>query len=170
MKKLIIPIVIIVAIIFLFLHHEDKASFDRANPPKEVPIEATGGASGQFARVSSNTIVVTDQLPGDKVFVNTVFNEKPGFVIIQKDSSGNPGGIVGVSKWLVVGDNSRLGILTSENLVDGLPYYATLYADDGNGFFDPKDDKPVMSSNIPITSKFMADKMAIDPQKVQVNF
>jgi hypothetical protein len=173
MKKLIIPLIVIAGIIVLFIRHDDKVAFDRSHPVAEMPPEYAGGASGQFARVQSNSLVMTDQLPGDRAFINTVFNEKPGFVIIQKDEAGNPGAIIGVSKWLGTGDNSRLEILLSEKLIDGLPYYAMLYADDGNGLFDPKDDHVVYvatSPKTPLLTTFHADKKAENPRDIEINF
>ena len=75
-----------------------------------------------------NNLVVADQFPGNIVYVNTVQLSKPGFVVIQKDSSGQPGNIIGSQYFdKTTGVPGKINL--TESTVNGKTYYATLVND-----------------------------------------
>lgn len=155
MKKLGITILIIlVALVVWMIVKTDKTA--------NGPMVNGGGASGQFAKLAVDALIVPDQRVGDEVVAPIVSMQNPGFIVVMKDASGKPGAIVGVSEFLVSGTHENIDVGTTESLMHGMRYYASTYADDGNGVFDPKDDREI------VVVEFAADKDASDPRNSQV--
>lgn len=89
-----------------------------------------------------NRVVVTDQFPGNIVYLSTVQLTNPGFVVIKKNNAGTPGDVIG-SQYFDKGINPGKVTLKAST-VEGASYYAVLYADtDGNKIFDIKKDMPL---------------------------
>lgn len=89
-----------------------------------------------------NRVVVTDQFPGNIVYLSSVQLTNPGFVVIRKDNAGTPGDVIG-SQYFDKGINPGRVTLTSSTM-EGALYYAVIYADtDGNKMFDAAKDMPV---------------------------
>lgn len=154
MKKFISTILIIlVALVVWMIVKTDKTA--------NGPAVNDGGASGQFAKLAADALVVPDQRVGDEVIALIVSMQNPGFIVVMKDSSGKPGAVVGVSEFLVAGTHENIDVGTTESLMHGMRYYAATYADDGNGIFDPKDDREV------VVVEFAADREASDPRDSQ---
>lgn len=109
-----------------------------------------------------NRLVVTDQFPGNIVYVSSVQLVNPGFVAVHKNANGNPGTIIG-SQWFDKGINPGK-VTLSESTVEGGVYYAMLHADtDGNGKFDAAIDKPLTdASGNPIMRMFRATVSATE--------
>lgn len=169
MKKFVIFLTIVLVAVVVFLIVKSGKVKNEVYVPQEVP--DTGGVSGQFAKLAGDALVVLDQRPGDRVFVNAVNLSKNGFLIIKKDASGSPGAIVGVSEFLIAGDYSKIDVGTTESMADGLKYYASLYADNGDGIFDPKSDTEVRSAGGDyVEMDFMVSRDAADPRTVEINF
>lgn len=167
MKKFIIILLVVIVGLAIFLALKtDKLKHDS----DIVPAEETGGASGNFAKLSENAIVVLEQRLTDEVSVNAINMEKPGFVIIYRDADGKPGAIIGVSKWFPAGQYADESIGLTESMIDGVNYYAGLFADDGNGIFDPEEDRPVENFAGEIMATFSASKDAPDPKGVQIYY
>lgn len=166
MKIIIAIIIVVLVIIFIGTNKSDNPT------PNEVveQAEEQGGASGQFAKLASDAIVVMDQRPGDIVIASAVNLSKGGFIVVKKDKEGKAGDIIGVSEFLTPGAHSNIDIGTTESLLDGLVYYAELFSDDGDGIFDPKNDKHVRWNNEDMFAVFNIDKDAPDPQKVEINY
>src|SRR4051812_24435682 len=82
----------------------------------------------------SNSIVMSDQYPGNVVYLSSVQLQAPGWVAIQKDSSGAPGAIIGTV--YVPSGISPAKVTVSQPVVDGGTYYAVLYSDNGDKKFD----------------------------------
>ena len=95
---------------------------------------------------ASNGIVVSDQFPGNIVYISSVQLAQPGFVIITTNNNGTPGTTIG-SQYFKAGINpGQVNLKTA--LLDGSSYYAVLYADtNGNGTFDATTDLPVKDAN-----------------------
>lgn len=168
MKKFIITLfVILVALAVFLIIKTNKVKYDGRGTPAA---EETGGAAGQFAKLSENAIVVLEQRLTDDVSINAINMEKAGFVIIHRDAGGKPGAIVGVSRWFPAGQYSDEEIGTTETLMDGVSYYAVLYVDDGNGIFDPKEDKPAQNFAGDVMGVFEASKDAADPNGVEIYY
>lgn len=90
----------------------------------------------------ANRVVITDQFPGNIVYVSSVQLENPGFVVIKKDNAGTPGDIIG-SQYFEKGINPGKVTLKSPTVEAGT-YYAVIYSDtDGNKVFDAVKDMPL---------------------------
>jgi hypothetical protein len=98
-----------------------------------------------------NRIVVSDQYPGNVVYVSSVQLANAGWVEIHKDNNGTPGAIIG-SAYFEKGINPGKITLT-ENTVDGGTYYAMIHTDDGDKKFDPAKDLPLKDSKGNIVMK-----------------
>ncbi len=92
-----------------------------------------------------NRIIMSDQYPGNVVYLSSVQLAKPGWVVIHKDAAGKPGAIIG-SVYLPAGTNPGKVTLTSP-MVDGQLYYAMLHNDDGDMKFDATKDMPLMDAS-----------------------
>ena len=174
MKKIptsVLVVVIILASAYLIFH---KKSISTENTTKEVdsvvPPELASGASGQFARIATNAIYVTDQYPGSEVYINLLNLEEPGFVVITKINNLNPENIIGLSTWLTAGYHTGIIVSTTEKMTENSDYFAWIVSDDGNGIFDPKHDKAVMLDKTAVMSGFKALEGVKDPKTVEINF
>lgn len=110
---------------------------------------ATGDLTGTTGTPSTgavNRVVMSDQSPGNVVYLSSVQLANPGWVVIQADKSGTPGAIIGETYF---GSGINPGKITlSQPMVDGGTYYATLYDDtDGTKTFSAAADKPLMDAN-----------------------
>lgn len=91
-----------------------------------------------------NRIIVTDQFPGNIVYITTVQLAQPGFVAIYADNAGKPGTFIG-SQYFDKGIGPGKVTLT-QSTIDGSTYYAVLVADDGDKIFDASKDTTVKDS------------------------
>ncbi len=95
---------------------------------------------------TSNGLVVSDQFPGNIVYISSVQLANPGFVVIETNNNGTPGTVIG-SKAFAAGINPGQVNLT-QSMVDGSSYYAVLYSDsNNNGKFDVTSDAPVKDAS-----------------------
>lgn len=92
-----------------------------------------------------NSIIMSDQYPGNVVYISSVQLANGGWVVIHKDNAGQPGAIIG-SAWSDAGINPVKVTLT-QPLVDGGVYYAELHSDNGDKKFDDKVDMALKDSN-----------------------
>jgi hypothetical protein len=88
---------------------------------------------------------MSDQYPGNVVYLNSAQFANPGWVVINADSSGTPGAILGQS-YFTAGINPGK-ITLSSPMVDGGTYYAVMYSDNGDQKFNTSIDKPLTDSN-----------------------
>lgn len=131
-----------------------------AQTPETVAPVATDN-SGTPAAI--NRIVMSDQYPGNVVYLSSVQLANPGWVVIQADNAGQPGAIIGET-YFTSGINPGK-ITLSQPMVDGGTYYAVLY-DDTNGTqtFDATVDKPLTDSNGNIIMKVFHGSSAVSSQ------
>jgi hypothetical protein len=92
----------------------------------------------QTEQVTGNRLTMTDQYPGNVVYVSAVQMEKDGWVAIHKDVNGQPGEIIGYAP--VKAGINPVKITLTKPLVDGQSYIAMLHGDDGDGKFDEAKD------------------------------
>jgi len=98
--------------------------------------------SSLVASKDTNRVVVTDQFPGNIVYLSSVQLVNPGFVVVKNDKAGTPGDILG-SQYFDKGINPGKVTLKSST-VEGGVYYAVIYSDtDGNKVFDAAKDMPL---------------------------
>jgi hypothetical protein len=99
----------------------------------------------------SNRLVMSDQFPGNIVYVATVELAQDGFVVIHKNNAGKPGAVIG-SEYFKRG-NQPGSIDLTEKTVDGASYIAELHIDDGDGVFDAAKDLPAKDANGAVVMK-----------------
>ena len=92
-----------------------------------------------------NRIVMTDQYPGNVVYLSSVQLANPGWVVIQADKAGQPGAIIG-SSYMNAGIAPGK-VTVSTPIVDGGTYYAVLYSDNGDKIFNAATDLPLRDAN-----------------------
>ena len=92
-----------------------------------------------------NRIVMSDQYPGNVVYLNSVQFANPGWVVVQVDNAGTPGAILGET-YFDSGINPGK-ITLSSSMVDGGTYYAVMYSDNGDKKFTSASDKPLTDAN-----------------------
>ncbi len=91
-----------------------------------------------------NRLVVSDQYPGNVVFINSAQLANGGWVEIHKDNNGTPGAIIGgVYAEKGIGP---VRITLTEKTVEGQLYYAMIHSDDGDKKFDALKDLPMKDS------------------------
>ncbi|WKZ27236.1 MAG: hypothetical protein QY311_00560 [Candidatus Paceibacterota bacterium] len=95
-------------------------------------------------QVGKNALLVVDQRPGLAARVELAALDRPGFVVIQY-AIVRPGArsYAGATPLLKVGEHQGIEIVLSSPSKHGEGYVAVLYADDGDGRFDPLLDKPI---------------------------
>src|SRR5882724_6004969 len=92
-----------------------------------------------------NRVMVSDQYPGNVVYISSAQFGAPGWVTVQKDNKGTPGAVIG-TMYFDKGINPGK-ITLSEKTVDRGTYYAVLHSDDGDKKFDAAKDLPLKDSN-----------------------
>ena len=111
----------------------------------------------------TNRIVVTDQFPGNIVYVSSVQFANPGFVVIHSDKNGTPGDIIGY-QYFNKGINPGK-ITLSKSTVEGGVYYAMLHSDNGDKKFDAGSDMALKDASGNIIMKiFRATSTVIEPK------
>ena len=88
-------------------------------------------------------LIVSDQVEGRVVEVATVTLTAPGFVVVQADTEGVPGAVLGVSPMLFAETVDLVEIPLTSALKRGQTYFVSLYHDDGDGVFVIETDFPV---------------------------
>ncbi|MFA6554051.1 MAG: hypothetical protein WCS89_00935 [Candidatus Paceibacterota bacterium] len=88
-----------------------------------------------------NRIIMSDQFPGNIVYISTVQVSSPSWVVIQADNAGTPGKVIGSARF-AAGINPGKITLT-QSMVDGNTYYAVIYTDSGAKAFDATKDLPL---------------------------
>jgi hypothetical protein len=118
----IITVIIIIVLIILGFY------FFAGNSSAPAPVTSTATTSTNPAQTGeANRISVTDQFPGNIVYVSSVQLAAPGYVVIKTNNNGTPGSIIG-TQAVAAGINPAQVNLT-QSMVDGSTYYAALYSD-----------------------------------------
>ena len=129
--------VIVIIVLILLGYYMLKGNSATPSMTDVVPADDTSLVAGK----DTNRVVVTDQFPGNIVYLSSVQLAKPGFVVIHKDNKGTPGEIIGY-QYFDKGINPGKITLTTPT-VEGQTYYAMLHSDDGDKKFDAKLDLPL---------------------------
>jgi len=132
-------IVVIVLIVIGVMVFGNKGS----QAPTVAPAETANNS--QTGAPSASGIVMSDQYPGNVVYLSSVQMSAPGWVVIHKDNAGQPGDAIGET-YFNAGINPGKVTLT-EPMIDGGTYYAVLNSDDGNKKFDATTDLPMKDGN-----------------------
>lgn len=93
---------------------------------------------------SPNLIVSSQSLVGNEIVIDSLYLDKPGYVVVHKETEGKPGAVIGHSD-LISGEKTNLKV-TVDASQSGTKVFAMLHYDDDNdgvyGF--PDEDKPVL--------------------------
>jgi cytoskeletal protein RodZ len=135
----VIAIVVIIVLVILGIWLFGSKSSTPATTETPATTDDTTAAA-------VNRVVVSDQFPGNVVYLSSVQLAQGGFVAIQKDNAGTPGAVIG-SAWFDKGINPGK-ITLSQSTVEGGTYYAVMYNDtDGDMKFDATKDMPLKDAN-----------------------
>src|SRR5574343_592046 len=126
----VLVIALLVVLGYYMLKGDKSGSMDNENAVTE-----------ETSSTDTNRVVVTDQFPGNIVYVTTVQFSSPGFVVIHADKAGTPGDIIGY-QYFDKGINPGKITLT-KSTVEGSTYYAMLHSDNGDKKFDATVDAPL---------------------------
>ena len=145
-------IVIIVLVVIGVMVFKDKGQDSGTPNPEETPsvVEETGAV---------NRLVVTDQNPGNVVYISSAELATSSWIVIQADNAGLPGKVLGSAKFKS-GINPGKITLTSP-MVNGGTYYAIIYPDNGEKTFDQTKSSPLKDSKGQVIMKvFKANSSA----------
>lgn len=134
----VVTVIVIIALIVIgiMVFSKDKSTDTVTDTTGTTPTTATAGV---------NRVVMSDQYPGNLVYLSSVQFEKGGWVVIHADNKGQPGAIIGQT-YFDKGINPGRVTLTTAT-VEGGTYYAMLHSDDGDKKFDATKDLPLKDSN-----------------------
>lgn len=132
----VVTIIVIIALIVIGI-----LVFGNGKESTEGDVTDDVTTSDTLNQGEANRIVMSDQFPGNQVFVTTVQLANGGWVEIHKDNGGVPGAIIG-SMYFDKGINTGKIMLTEPTVEGGL-YYAMLHSDDGDKKFDAAKDLPL---------------------------
>jgi hypothetical protein len=146
-------IVIIVLIIVGVLVFGGKSTEAPVTTEDETPV-ATDTAT------AVNRLVMSDQYPGNVVYLSSVQLAAPGWVVIQADDAGKPGKVIG-STYFEAGINPGKVTLT-QAMVDGGTYYAVMYSDNGDKKFDATKDAPLKDARGSVIMRVFRSSTTVD--------
>ncbi len=99
------------------------------------------------AALATDSFTVSEQQRGDSVLVDFVFLTAPSFVVIQRNDSGEPGEIIGVSPLLHEGHMELIDVPLISQTEAEETYFAVLYRDDGDSLWREGYDVPVFDAS-----------------------
>ncbi len=134
----IVTVIVIIALIVLGYYMFSSKSIPTTNNEDSMKVENTQASK------EINRVMVSDQFPGNIVYISSVQLAQPGFVVIHKDNAGTPGAIIGY-QYFEKGTYPGKITLTS-NTIEGGIYYAMLHSDNGDKKFDAAKDLPLKDS------------------------
>ncbi|MFA6601849.1 MAG: hypothetical protein WCT02_03250 [Candidatus Paceibacterota bacterium] len=110
-------------------------------------------------QTSVNRIVMSDQYPGNVVYLSSVQVSSPSWVVIQADDAGSPGKILGSARFATGINPGKITL--SSPMIDGATYYAVIYSDNGDAAFDASADQPLKDANGNIIMKVFKSSSAV---------
>lgn len=150
----VVTIIVIIALVVIgILVFGNKDTSDTGSTDGSSMTNETGNAA------EVNRIVMSDQYPGNVVYLSSVQLANGGWVEIHKDEGGVPGAIIG-STYFDKGINPGK-ITLSQPTVEGGIYYAMIHADDGDKVFNAAKDLPIKDSRGNIIMKLFRASSAV---------
>jgi hypothetical protein len=146
-------IVIIVLIIIGIMVFGNKKTDETGLTDQNTPVVDT------TTPAEVNRIVMSDQFPGNVVYLSSVTLANGGWVEIHADKNGQPGEYVG-SAYFEKGINPGKITLTKPTVEGGISY-AMLHSDDGDKKFDATKDLPIKDSKGNIVMKLFRASAAV---------
>ena len=118
-----------------------------------TPIQAGTPASGEVAESKPFIIVSEQAVSGNRINVDRILLDKPGYIVVHKIIDGKPGTVIGNS-GLLDGENSNVKITISDYGTEN-ELIAMLHYDDGDSNYEfPGDDNPTTVDGKVILQKF----------------
>ncbi|PSP55414.1 hypothetical protein BRC82_05600 [Halobacteriales archaeon QS_1_67_19] len=119
-------------------------------------------SEGRAYVVAASAYGVRQQVDGPAVTVANVSLAEPGYVVVRTvDRDYSPGEVIGRAR-LDAGTHRNVTVEIDESAYESLDerfrLYAMVYADDGDGEFDPEADSPVTVGGEPVGSLFDLQK------------
>ncbi len=151
----VVTVIVIIVLIIIGIMVFGNKSDDGMTDDDDSSIIDTSNIPGE-----GNRIIMSDQYPGNVVYVSSVTLANGGWVEIHKDNNGVPGAYIG-SAYFDKGINPGKITLT-ESTVEGGIYYAMLHADDGDKIFDATKDLPIKDSKGNIIMKLFRASSAVE--------
>lgn len=134
----VVTIIVIIALIIIGVMVFGNKNTVDTNVEEENPISLNEDKD------AINRIVMSDQYPGNVVYLSSVQVSNPSWVVIQADNAGVPGKVIGSTRF-ESGINPGKITLT-QPMVDGGTYYAVIYNDIAGSAFDVAKNTPVKDS------------------------
>lgn len=131
-------VIIVLIVIGIFV-------FGKKSPSTDMPTDTMSTTTPATNTPGVNNIVMSDQYPGNVVYLSSVTMANGGWVVIHKDNAGTPGAIIG-SAWVDAG-TAPVKVTVSSPIVDAGTYYVELHSDNGDKKFDSTVDLPLKDSN-----------------------
>ncbi len=125
----VVTVIVIIALIIIGI-------FVFGNKKAEAP--ASGDETPISTEQSANSIVMSNQFPGNIVYISALQATGRGWVAIHKDASGKPGDVIGNASFSA--GTAPVKVTLTQPTVDGGTYYAVMYSDNGDGVFDVTKD------------------------------
>ncbi len=97
-------------------------------------------------RAEENALYVSEQKPGNSIFVNFAILKNGGYTVIHENKNEKPGIIIGFSQHLLRGKHQNFTVRLTRPIKSGDSLYAMLHEDDGDGVFNPTKDASIRSS------------------------
>jgi hypothetical protein len=130
-------IVIIILIVIGVMVANNKGDETNTNTPEETPVVTEETGSGY-------RLVVTDQNPGNVVYLSSVEVATTSWVAIQADNAGLPGKVLGSAKFNTGINPGKITL--SSSMVNGGTYYAVVYPYNGEKTLDASKTSPLKDS------------------------
>lgn len=151
---------VVTAIVIIVLIVIGIMVFGKKTDTDGTPDGGTNATSTVTNTPGTNSIVMSDQYPGNVAYISSVQVANGSWVEIHKDNNGQPGAIIG-SAWVDAGINP-VKITLTEAMIDGRTYYAMLHSDDGDKKFDASKDLPLKDSNGNIVTRIFKATVTAD--------
>lgn len=129
----VVTVIVIIALIVIGILVFGSKKSSTTLPEENTPNTTT--------TTGTNSIIMSDQFPGNVVYISSVQSTSPVWVTIAEDNDGMPGNIIGKARF-EAGINPGKITLT-KSTVDGQSYYAIMNSDDGDNTFDATKDVPL---------------------------
>ncbi len=106
--------------------------------------------------------VSSQSLIEDKVIIDYLYLDKPGYVVIHSDNDGQPGEVIGHSD-LISGEANYIQILIDETKAGTKIFVMLHYDDNGDGIYGfPDEDKPALLEEGIIVKPIIFEKLEED--------
>ena len=112
----------------------------------EASPSLTGQPAGQASLDVSDQSVSNQTIVGDYITIDSIYLDKPGYVVIHEDVDGKQGPIIGNSE-LLLRERTNLIIPLYANQT-GARVFAMLYYDDGDGVYGFADEPVVVAGSV----------------------